>query len=249
MKEKENLIGTVFNRLTVIGKADDYISKTGAKYRQWVCECNCQEHNKIIVREDSLKSGRTKSCGCFKREQISKAKKKYNKYDLSGKYGIGYTSSGKEFYFDLEDYDLIKGYCWSIGTDGYVTSSKYKYNNSVNIRMHKLVMPPNNLDIDHINHKKYDNRKSNLRCVTHSQNHMNKKMQSNNTSGVVGVGYIKKNNKWRATIKINGKQKHIGVFDTKEDAAIARKLAEEKYFGEFSYENSMDIYNKNVFDE
>ena len=34
--------------------------------------------------------------------------KKYNTYDLSGEYGIGYSNSGKEFYFDLDDYDLIK---------------------------------------------------------------------------------------------------------------------------------------------
>ena len=37
---------------------------------------------------------------------------KTNKYDLSGEYGIGYDSNGQKFYFDLEDYDKIKNYCW-----------------------------------------------------------------------------------------------------------------------------------------
>ena len=46
--------------------------------------------------------------------------KKYNTYDLTGEYGIGYTSKDEEFYFDLEDYDKIKDYCWRITMQGYV---------------------------------------------------------------------------------------------------------------------------------
>ena len=42
---------------------------------------------------------------------MSETFKKYNTYDLSGEYGIGYTSKGEEFYFDLDDYDKIKDYC------------------------------------------------------------------------------------------------------------------------------------------
>ena len=44
--------------------------------------------------------------------------KKYNKYDLTGKFGIGYTSKGEEFYFDLEDYDKIKNHLWYKDKDG-----------------------------------------------------------------------------------------------------------------------------------
>lgn len=40
-----------------------------------------------------------------------KKNKRYNRYDLTGEYGIGYTNQGVEFYFDLEDYDKIKEYC------------------------------------------------------------------------------------------------------------------------------------------
>ena len=67
---------------------------------------------------------------------------------------------------------------------------------------------------------------------------MNKGIRSNNSSGVTGVGWSKKNNKWRARITLNNKEYHLGYFDDKNDAIKARKEAENKYFGEFSYENS-----------
>ena len=59
----------------------------------------------IVVGGDNLKSGSTKSCGCLAKEIRSKIHKKYNQYDLSGEYGIGWTSNtNEEFYFDLEDF-------------------------------------------------------------------------------------------------------------------------------------------------
>jgi len=61
----------------------------------------------------------------------------------------------------------------------------------------------------------------NLRLVTHSENHRNRHIQSNNTSGTPGVRIHK--NKWSARIKINGKEKHLGSFTNKEQAIEARK--------------------------
>jgi hypothetical protein len=56
------------------------------------------------------------------------------------------------------------------------------------------------------------------------------KPQSNNTSGVKGVSYDKNRGLWAAEIKIRGKKHFLGRFAKLEDAAAARKLAEEKYF-------------------
>ena len=74
--------------------------------------------------------------------------------------------------------------------------------------------------------------------VTPSQNQMNSKLSSNNTSGVTGVYWVKKCNKWNANIKINNKYIHLGNFTDFDDAVKARKEAEQKYFGEYSYSNS-----------
>jgi hypothetical protein len=87
--------------------------------------------------------------------------------------------------------------------------------------------------IDHINGDTQDNRICNLREATSSQNGMNRLEQSNNTSGHRGVTFHKKAQKWRAHIKINQKQKHLGLFITKELAIEARNKAEEELFRNF----------------
>lgn len=112
VKVREDLTGKRFGRLTVLEQAEDYIKPNGEHEAMWLCQCDCG--NQKIILGTSLRHGRTKSCGCFDKETSAiqgKLNKKYNTYDLSGEYGIGYTSKGEEFYFDLEDYDKIKDYC------------------------------------------------------------------------------------------------------------------------------------------
>ena len=68
---------------------------------------------------------------------------------------------------------------------------------------------------------------------------MNKVLLNTNSSGVTGVGYRKSYETWRARITVNKKNIYLGDFDKFEDAVKARKQAEEKYFGEHSYDNSL----------
>lgn len=169
-----------------------------------------------------------------------KNNKKYNTYDLSGEYGVGYTSNGEKFYFDLEDYDLIKDYYWAKNTTGYLSANKNT------VFMHRIILGLSNVSWvknrgDHRNHNKLDNRKLNLRTATPNQNTMNSSLRSDNKSGITGIMWNKRNNNWYVQIGINGKNKYLGSFENFEDAVKARKDAEEKYFGEFSYENSMII--------
>lgn len=74
-------------------------------------------------------------------------------------------------------------------------------------------------DLDHINEIKDDNRIVNLRLATHQQNQQNRsKPYKNNSSGLLGIYWNKQNKKWRAIIEINGKNKHLGYFNTAEQA-------------------------------
>jgi len=84
-------------------------------------------------------------------------------------------------------------------------------------------------DIDHINGNRSDNRIENLRDVSRAENCKNQGIPKNNTSGIIGVHWYRKFQCWRADIKANGRKRHLGYFATKEDAAKARKQAEEKY--------------------
>lgn len=82
--------------------------------------------------------------------------------------------------------------------------------------------------IDHIDGNRSNNKISNLRDVPSLENQKNQKIHSTNRSGVTGVRK-KGHERFEATIFVNGKRLHLGVFKTLEDAASARKKANEKY--------------------
>ena len=225
--EEKEIVGNKFNHLKVL-KRDFTKNKEHIYY---ICECDCGRIKSI--RKDSITKGISHTCGdkdCMFHINIENHNCKiFNKYDLSGEYGIGYTSKGEEFYFDLEDYDLIKNYTWYVGDKGYIKAE------NEDITLHRVVMRAKEGDvIDHIFHKKFDNRKSQLRFVTHSQNQMNRDIGKNNTSGHRGISWHKKYQKWIAQIGVMGKLKYLGLFSDIEDAIKARKEAEEKYFGEYN---------------
>lgn len=241
-----DLTGQKFGRLTVIKRAPNKILPGGQQKTQWECKCDCG--NITIVLGYLLKNGETKSCGCLNSELTSKRNKenkKYNQYDLTGTYGIGYTRKGEPFYFDLEDYDKIKNYCWRINKNGYVTSKYDDNGKQKGIKLHRLIMgcTDKNVLVDHIHGEKsrHDNRKSNLRLCNDLLNSFNRKRRTDNTSGVTGVYWDKEQNKWDARIAYKHKTIRLGRFKKFDDAVKARKAAEEKYFGEWSYDNSQNV--------
>jgi hypothetical protein len=83
--------------------------------------------------------------------------------------------------------------------------------------------------IDHINGARDDNRIENLRDVSSRENQMNMKMNSRNTSGVVGVVWRWKTKTWEASIKVFGKRIHLGNYADIRHAAAARKAAEKEH--------------------
>ena len=236
MSKRIDLTGRTYGRL--------YVKELYGKNKRgdllWLCDCDCGNKN-IVVVGNNLKNNHTKSCGCLSIELTKKRNRRQNTWDLSGEYGVGYTTKGESFYFDLEDYDLIKGYCWYINESNYVRT---RIGEHKQIYMHQLILPNYN-EIDHIHGKetRNDNRKSNLRPCTHSENIMNAGLRGNNTSGVTGVSWSKQHQKWIAWITYKNNVIHLGLFDNFEDAVKVRKEAEDRYFGEFSYDNSQNICN------
>jgi hypothetical protein len=84
-------------------------------------------------------------------------------------------------------------------------------------------------EIDHINGIRNDNRISNLREATTSENRQNRCVQSNNNSGYNGVHFHKVANKWQAGLKVNGQTLYLGLFDNKEDAYDAHLKAKQHH--------------------
>lgn len=245
-------IGDIFGRLTVIKKGNGLVDKTGHKFGTWVCQCSCENETIVEIRTTSLTMGSTQSCGCLQREKFpnhnfdsvtNQFKSKYgNTYDLTGEYGKGYTTTGDEFLFDLEDYDLIKQYIWNTKKDSRnKEDSAYWYavsgnQNNERVWMHRLVThcPPDKV-VDHFNHKTLDNRKENLRVCERAENSQSQRLRPDNTSGHKGVYWDKSRNKWMANIMAFGQYHYLGRYEKYEDAVAAREAAEEKYFKEFNY--------------
>lgn len=247
VKVRKDLTGQRFGRLTVMYQAEDHISKSGKHIARWHCVCDCGNEKDAVGKE--LQKGNIKSCGCLAIETTIARSIKTNTYDLSGSCGIGYAVNDKEFYFDLEDYDKIKDYCWHIGDKGYVITT-IRGTHGKCIKMHNLIT--GHKYVDHIGgvNSRNDNRKCNLRIPPDDDigffgyNSWNAKLNSNNKSGCSGVFFNKEFNKWVVTIGVNYEHIYLGVYSDYDEAVRVRKAAEQKYYGEYSYDNSQQIYNE-----
>lgn len=242
VKVKEDMSGWVMSEhgvpdsgLTVVKQVEDYIDPNGNHVAQWLCECSCDLHKRIVVTGRSIKNGNTKSCGCWMREKAKMQRenfRKLNKYDLSGEYGIGFTSNtNREFYFDIEDYDKIKDYTWCehiSSKDNYTSLEAWDAKLEKHIRMHYIVYSKN---CDHKDRNPFNNRKENLRESTYQENARNSSLAKNNKSGIIGVYWHKREKAWAATIVVDYHKIHLGAFYNKEAAIIARLKAELEYFG------------------
>jgi len=134
-------------------------------------------------------------------------------------------NTGLVFIIDKDDFNLIKDFYWS-ATDGYACNS------SKGLLHRYLMNPPKKMQIDHINHNILDNRRSNLRICTQTENLYNQNKYKNNRSGYKGVS--KHGKKWRAYINKDGKRQNIGIFSTPELAHAAYCKAAKELHGEYA---------------
>jgi hypothetical protein len=118
----------------------------------------------------------------------------------------------------------------------YYTVGLYKQGKSKTITIHKLFgsafLPPrknNKMVLDHIDRNRFNNKASNLRWVTYSQNNQNKTKQKGTSSVYKGCCWNKSNGKWHCRIRINGKQTHLGYFSDEIDCAKKYNEAAKKY--------------------
>lgn len=137
------------------------------------------------------------------------------------------------FQIDRSDLEIVSRYTWRISSCDYPVTNIptfISYNSQRTVFLHLLLLgnAPSGLEWDHRNRDRRDNRRRNLRLVTHGVNMRNRAIQCNSTTGVVGV--VHRNNKWEVSIGFDGIRKYVGTFNTLEEATKARKDAEVRYW-------------------
>ncbi len=158
-------------------------------------------------------------------------------------YLSGQLGQGKFAIVDNEDFEWLNQWKWNFDR-GYAYRTQRiglrKFNKKKNIQMHRLILKnPKGLISDHINGNRLDNRRKNLRVVNAQQSAFNTGLSSRNKFGYKGVSFQKEKEKYRAYIKINGHQKHLGYFKTKEEAALAYNEKAKNYHGEYARLNTL----------
>lgn len=221
-------VGEKFNFLTIVEKTNQRNNNGCVIYK---CLCDCGSYT--FVSSNNLKSGHTKSCGCYaikksfeRMKQNSKLylqKKKpivseLNKIIKNDKY-IEIICKDKKIIIDEEDYKKINFCKWFVNKNGYGCNSK-------GILLHRIIMGAKKQQlVDHINRNTLDNRKNNLRFVNRSQNSQNRKCK--------GISYDKSRKKWQVSITVNKKRYNLGRYEDEEKALEVRRNAEIKYQGEY----------------
>lgn len=116
--------------------------------------------------------------------------------------------------------------------------------------MHRLLMNPSiGMEVDHINGDKLDNRKANLRICSHAENRRNVKKQMDCTSEYKGVFWCSRLAKWSTRITVNGKEIHLGNYQSEVVAALHYDMASRILHGVFGCGNFDDETFAALWDE
>lgn len=150
---------------------------------------------------------------------------------------------GYEAIIDADSAPLVSEWNWCAKvdtlSDGSVRSV-YAYRSSMKPRravfyLHKAILTvEDGQHVDHVDGNGLNNRRSNLRPASPSENQHNRKRLSKTVSGLKGVSRAPRSPKWRARIKINGQERVVGLFDTKEAAHAAYIKAAMALHGDFA---------------
>lgn len=185
--------------------------------------------------------------------------KDLNNYKIDGEITYGEVYDGKtsekisDFIIDTEDLSKIRYHKWRLSHSHVVTGLPA---NKTQRELSWTVLDINtkdpkykNMVIDHINGNPLDNRKNNLRVCKQSENILNKKFMSNNSSGFIGVSYKKDRNSYDPEIRLNSIRCHLGATKTLEEAVYKRYVAEKILFKNFANEQEHKLkydFTKNL---
>ena len=206
-KVRKDLTGQVFTRWEVLNQVKDYIEPNGIHRDKWLCICDCGV--KREVRGKDLRSGKTKSCGCWNIDNLTK-----HGYAHHPLYKIWVGVKQRCYNSKSTGY---KNY----GDRGIIVCQEWINNPKAFIEWSLINGWDKSLDIDRIdNNGNYS--PSNCRFVTRSVNCVNQRIRTDNKSEYSGIYWRKKAKKWEATLTNKRKQSYLGLFTIKKEALEMR---------------------------
>jgi len=147
---------------------------------------------------------------------------------------------------DDEDAELVEGYSWcqfKAKKTFYATARVPGSGDPGQmILMHRLIRADVTGGIDHRDRDGLNNRRSNLRAASQSQQNANQARKTNNTSGYTGVTWDEQHEAWKSQIGVNRKTHSLGLYDDPVEAAMVRDFAARQAFGEFASLNFPNSY-------
>lgn len=136
---------------------------------------------------------------------------------------------------DEEDFDFLNRHSWHAHSCGYAARKYKQTGKNISVYMHREILKaPVGILVDHIDQDVRNNRKSNLRLCTKSENARNTKIDSRNKTGFRGVFWESIRKKYGATISCRKKMFYLGYFNDPVEAARVRDLKAKELFGEFA---------------
>lgn len=209
---KTNSIGDVFGRLTIVAPAKPRYRKT-----YWVCRCECG--NVVEVQQAHLRSGHTRSCGCYHDEAARRAVTKHGRHDTP-EYSTWANMLARCYNERTHEYERYGG-------RGISVCNRWKHS-FVSFYADMGARPSPMHSIDRIdNDGNYD--PGNCRWATFYQQCESRHIRNDNKSGYAGVSYVKANGRWMARLQRRGINIIARTFTTKEEAAAAYSKALAEY--------------------
>ena len=210
-----NLTGKKFGKWTVLERVEN----SNSKQTRWLCQCDCGE--KGIVHADSLKNGRSASCGCLKAQKLSLRAKTHGQSNTPE--FTSWVSMLSRCY--NPNRDVYPYY----GGRGITVCDRWK-DSFENFYTDMGPRPEKNFSIDRIN-PDGNYEPSNCRWATTVEQHRNQRVQTRSSTKIRGVN-LRDSGKYQVTISLNGKTKVLGQANTLEEAKVIRQKGELEYWGQ-----------------